>query len=43
MLEVTSLGVYNSFCDSTEENNKFGLYTDTFDEFSFRELEDEGK
>ena len=33
--------VYNSIVNITEENNKFELYTDTFDEFSFEELKDE--
>ena len=38
MLGLISLEVYNSVFDITEKNNKFQLYTDTFDEFSFTEL-----
>ena len=41
MIGLTSLEVYNSFFNITEENNKFELYTDTFNEFSFSEQEDE--
>ena len=41
MLGLTGLGFYNSIFQITEENNKFELYTDTFDEFSFEELKDE--
>ena len=37
MLGLTSLEVYNSIFTITE-NNKFELFTDTFDEFSFAEL-----
>ena len=41
MVELTSLEVYNSVFNITEENNKFQLYIDTYDEFSFEEFEDE--
>ena len=41
MLGLTDLEVYNSIFNITKANNKFELYTDTFDEFSFEELEDE--
>ena len=41
MLGLTDLEVYNSIFNITKENNKFDLYTDTFDEFSFEELKDE--
>ena len=41
MLGLIDLEVYNSIFNITEENNKFELYTDTFDEFSFPELKDE--
>ena len=41
MLWLIDLEVYNSFFNMTKENNKFELYVDTFDEFSFTELEDE--
>ena len=41
MLGLIGLEVYNSIFNITKENNKFELYTDTFDEFSFTELEDE--
>ena len=41
MLGLIALEVYNSVFDITKENNKFELYTDTFDEFSFHELRDE--
>ena len=41
MIRLTSLKVYNSFFNITEEFNKFEIYTDTFDEFSFLELKDE--
>ena len=37
----TSLEVYNSIFNITEENNKFELYTDHFVEISFAELKDE--
>ena len=35
MLGLTDLETYNSIFNITKENNKFELYTDTFDEFSF--------
>ena len=41
MLGLIDLEVYNSFFNITKENNKFELYTDTFDEYSFEELKDE--
>ena len=41
MLGLIGLEVYNSIFNITKENNKFELYTDTFDEFSFTELKDE--
>ena len=41
MLGLIDLEVYNSVFNITTENNKFELYTDTFDEFSFLELKDE--
>ena len=41
MLGLIDLEVYNSIFNITKENNKFELYTDTFDEFSFMELVDE--
>ena len=41
MIGLTGLEVYNSILNITKENNKFELYTDTFDEFSFEELKDE--
>ena len=42
MLGLTSLELYNSsIVNKTEENNKFELYTDTFDEFWFGEVKDE--
>ena len=41
MLGLIDLEVYNSNFNITEENNKFELYTDTLDEFSFEELKDE--
>ena len=41
MIGLTSLEVYNSTFNTNDENNKFELYTDTFDEFSFEELKDE--
>ena len=40
MIGLTDLEVYNSIFNITEENNKFELYIDTFDEFSFTELND---
>ena len=41
MLGLIDLEVYNSLFNITKENNKFELYTDNFDEFSFHELQDE--
>ena len=41
MLGLIDLEVYNSIFNITKENNKFELYTDSFDEFSFEELKDE--
>ena len=41
MLGLIDLEVYNSIFNITKENNKFELYTDTFDKFSFMELKDE--
>ena len=41
MLGLIDLEVYNSIFNITKENNRFELYTDTFDEFSFLELKDE--
>ena len=41
MLGLTDLEVYNSIFDINHTINKFELYTDTFDDFSFEELKDE--
>ena len=41
MLGLIDLEVYNSIFNITKDNNKFEVYTDTFDEYSYRELEDE--
>ena len=41
MLGLIDLEIYNSIFNITKENNKFKLYTDTFDESSFEELKDE--
>ena len=41
MIGLTSLEVYTSIFNITEENNKFELYADSFDEFSFEEFKDE--
>ena len=41
MLGLIDLEVYKNILNITKENNKFKLYTDTFDEFSFLELKDE--
>ena len=41
MLGLIDLEVYHSIFNITKENNKFELYTDTFDEVSFEELKDE--
>ena len=40
---LTSLEVYNSIFNITEENIKFESYTDTFDELSFTETKEELK
>ena len=41
MLGLIDLELYHSIFNITKENNKFELYTDTFDEFSVPELKDE--
>ena len=41
MIGLTSLEVYNSIFNITEENNKFELYSDVFEEFFFTEIKDE--
>ena len=41
LLGLIDLEVYSSIFNITKENNKFELYTDTFDEYSFEELKDE--
>ena len=41
MVGLTSLEVYNSVFNITEESNKFDLYTDISAEFSFEKLKDE--
>ena len=41
MISLTTLEVYNSIFNINTKNNKFELYTDNFDEFSFTELKDE--
>ena len=41
MIGLTSLEVYNSIFSINHTSNKFELYTDTFDEFSFEELKTE--
>ena len=41
MVGLVDLEVYNSIFNITKENNKFELYTDAFDEFSFLEIRDE--
>ena len=41
MIGFTDLEVYNSIFTINQENNKFEVYTDTSDEFSFTELKDE--
>ena len=40
MIGLTSLEVYNSIFKIKSTNNKFELYTDTFNKFSFEELKD---
>ena len=37
----TSLEVFNLIFNNTRDKDKFGLYTDTFNELSFSELKDE--
>ena len=41
MIGLTSLEVYNSIFNITEENNKFELYRDSSNKFGFSELKDE--
>ena len=41
MIGLITLEVCNSIFNIIVENNKFELYTDTFDEFSFSELKDD--
>ena len=41
MIGLIDLEIYNSIFDITEENNKFMIYTDTFDKLSFHKLQDE--
>ena len=41
MFVLTRLEVYSSNFKLTEENTKFELYTDLFDEFSFTKMKDE--
>ena len=41
MVGLTTLEVYKSFFNIAEQNNKFDLFTDNFDEFSFEESKDE--
>ena len=41
MIGLLSLEVFNSIFKIIEENIRFELYTDNFDEFSFEELKDE--
>ena len=41
MIGLKSLEVYNSIFNINTTNNKFELYTDSFEEFSFEELKDE--
>ena len=41
MLGLESLQVYNSISNNIEKSKQFDFYTDTFDEFSFKELKDE--
>ena len=40
MTGLMSLEVYNSISNITEQNNKFELYKDKFDDFSFAKLKD---
>ena len=39
MIGLTSLKIYKSFFNKTDENDKIELYTENFDEFSMPELE----
>ena len=41
IIGLANVEVYTSLYNLTEQNNKFDLYTDTFDEFLFEELKDE--
>ena len=41
MIGLTDLEVYKSVFNLNHTNNKFEIYTDTFDDFSFDELKDE--
>ena len=41
MIGLTNLEKYNCIFNIKEQNDKFELYTDNFDEFSFDELKDE--
>ena len=41
MIGLTTLEVYNSFFNITEEKNKLELYTDKLNEFAFEELKDQ--
>ena len=41
MIGLTCLEIYNSTFIIAEENNKFELFRDTFDEFSFEKLRNE--
>ena len=41
MIRITDLEVYNSIFNINHTNNKFELYTDTIDDFSFEEIKDE--
>ena len=41
MIGLTSLEVYNSIFNINATNNKFELYTDNFDGFSFTAIKDE--
>ena len=39
--KLTKLEIFNTFFNITEDANKFVLYTDTFDDFSFEKLKNE--
>ena len=41
VIALTSLELYNSIFNINTTNNKFQLYTDNFDEFSFEEVKHE--